>query len=979
MVRSIINAPLCRTMVVHVFVVVAVLIIAASFLQSRMAQANLIAFYQFEGNANDASGNGNNGTIDGATLTSSGFTGSAFEFDGTDDFVEIPVDINPSVLPQMTMGAWVNSDVADRVSQVISHDNGSFDRGLGMDTRSGGGSIPDWSTFTGSGILVSGVDVTVGDWVFLAVVYDQDAATVRLHVNDLVFNTSGTFGSGSTFTRIGMNPGFGEFFDGRIDNVFIFNEALSESRINEIRNDPSSFLGGSAPAPTLITNGSFEIATVDPGAGFIKLGAGSTVIDGWVVESGTIDLVGGLWQASDGSRSIDMNGTSGGSISQTFATEIGKQFKVLFDMAGNPDSSPNIKELELSTSGSVVTFMFDTTGKSRTNMGYEEKSFIFTATDTTTTLTFRSLISGNAGPVLDNVRVSSVTTPTPTNCPKDGDVDLDGEINIDDVLLAFDAIFDPSILSPCQRDHADIDDGGDVTINDVICIFDSIFGIPCNVIGGGGGGGGGRSDNEAPTLDRIDVTRFVLSHGRVDVVRPISVANPGGLLQVPGFPDNLDGTPGLLTTIANEPNPLLITLDTDDDGEPDLDNPIILAAATTPDGGIPSCFTLAVAEGLADPDGDPVGVRWEAPDPRFGAGNVYATVDVPNPDPDIDIFAGMELVTPAHFEAYTANSIVWEAPDVGFVIVDSNLDGGTENITARAIDFPPQPLNSKFSPTRFRNVGFADPLDVNIVEGCKVEHPDGSFSIELLAEMPNTFDPLGDTWFRWAFEGKTTTIVKDVLGSPIVEFDPIPAEEADTLGKITVVASSKGPQPPGVAPPNPFVQQPPEQSVGNDTFVSVGCTLSDTESVPVEGSDKEEICDDGVDNDCDGAIDEDCATVRIYVEDSGNLRDDVFRLIVDGQDMGVTPEGKGREYDLDFLGSGEHTVVLEVIKAPDDIGTFTIRLLGGMTFLSRNGSSFAGTSLCPIMFLDTSRSDNQGPDDCSGPIEGTTITYKVML
>ena len=51
----------------------------------------LVAYYPFNGNANDESGTGNNGTVNGATLTTDpwGNNNSAYEFDGSDDYVQI--------------------------------------------------------------------------------------------------------------------------------------------------------------------------------------------------------------------------------------------------------------------------------------------------------------------------------------------------------------------------------------------------------------------------------------------------------------------------------------------------------------------------------------------------------------------------------------------------------------------------------------------------------------------------------------------------------------------------------------------------------------------------------------------------------------------------------------------------------------------------------------------------------------------------
>ena len=99
------------------------------------AQAGLIAYYTFEGNANDVTGNGFDGSFSAVapTLTASGFQGSAYQFGsgGSNTFVRIPLDINPLPLPQVTFGAWVNADVADAVIRgIISHDTGDFDRTL---------------------------------------------------------------------------------------------------------------------------------------------------------------------------------------------------------------------------------------------------------------------------------------------------------------------------------------------------------------------------------------------------------------------------------------------------------------------------------------------------------------------------------------------------------------------------------------------------------------------------------------------------------------------------------------------------------------------------------------------------------------------------------------------------------------------------------------------------------------------------------
>jgi hypothetical protein len=100
-----------------------------------------------------------------------------------------------------------------------------------------------WSAFTGSGGVLGGAPAAGQEWVFLAVVYDQDAQTIDLYVEDELFSRTGvSSGSGHATLRIGDNPSFNENFSGLIDNVFFFDEALDASQIEAIRNGGASAL-----------------------------------------------------------------------------------------------------------------------------------------------------------------------------------------------------------------------------------------------------------------------------------------------------------------------------------------------------------------------------------------------------------------------------------------------------------------------------------------------------------------------------------------------------------------------------------------------------------------------------------------------------------------------------------------------------------------------------------------------------------------
>jgi Ca2+-binding RTX toxin-like protein len=122
-----------------------------------------------------------------------------------------------------------------------------------------------------------------------------------------------------------------------------------------------------------------------------------------------------------------------GGIAQAFNTVVGQQYLVSFALAGNPEGGTPIKQLGVSAAGQSEVFSFDTTGFSIDNMGWVNKTLIFTATASTTTLEFYSLSIEPEnyfnGPTLDNVCVVSwlpsiTLAVAPTSVNEDGTTNL---------------------------------------------------------------------------------------------------------------------------------------------------------------------------------------------------------------------------------------------------------------------------------------------------------------------------------------------------------------------------------------------------------------------------------------------------------------------------------------------------------------------------------------------------------------------------
>jgi PKD repeat protein len=72
----------------------------------------LVAYYPFNGNANDESGNGNHGVVHGASLASDRFGkfNSAFKFDGLESYIEIPDSSSLDFTSEFSLSVWVNSN-----------------------------------------------------------------------------------------------------------------------------------------------------------------------------------------------------------------------------------------------------------------------------------------------------------------------------------------------------------------------------------------------------------------------------------------------------------------------------------------------------------------------------------------------------------------------------------------------------------------------------------------------------------------------------------------------------------------------------------------------------------------------------------------------------------------------------------------------------------------------------------------------------
>jgi glucose/arabinose dehydrogenase/PKD repeat protein len=199
------------------------------------APTGLVAAYGFDEasgtTTTDSSGTGNAGTISGATRTADGRYGGALSFDGVNDRVTVPHTASLALTTGMTLEAWVNPAALGGWRTVLLKERaGGLSYALYGSDDAGGPTVYGRGT---SELGTTGASpLTLNAWTHLAGTYD--GTTLRLYVNGTQVATralSGALASGTQPLSIGGNAIWGEWFQGRIDEVRVYNRALPAADI----------------------------------------------------------------------------------------------------------------------------------------------------------------------------------------------------------------------------------------------------------------------------------------------------------------------------------------------------------------------------------------------------------------------------------------------------------------------------------------------------------------------------------------------------------------------------------------------------------------------------------------------------------------------------------------------------------------------------------------------------------------------------
>ncbi|MEN3326473.1 MAG: hypothetical protein V7638_1280, partial [Acidobacteriota bacterium] len=198
--------------------------------------------------AADASGNNNPGTLSAGATWTTGQSGAATNLDGVDDYVQVGAQSSLALTNAGTLSAWIYPTGAGSLATfggIIINKEGEYELARFQD---GTIQCAFANTNPGWGWINTGYVAPLNQWTHVAVTYDN--GVVKTYINGTLFHTySGSGAIGDFYTsqndfRIGGRQFQSHNFQGRIDEVRVYNRALSASEVTSLQPAPASGLKG---------------------------------------------------------------------------------------------------------------------------------------------------------------------------------------------------------------------------------------------------------------------------------------------------------------------------------------------------------------------------------------------------------------------------------------------------------------------------------------------------------------------------------------------------------------------------------------------------------------------------------------------------------------------------------------------------------------------------------------------------------------
>ncbi len=213
----------------------------------------LIARYTFDGDTNDSSGNANHPIItSGTPAFVAGKYGSAMDLNGTSQYTMLPANMLASVT-NFTIACWVNWDGGNAWQRIFDFGNDTTQY-LFLTPNSGNGTLRFAITTNGGGSeqILETSPLPVGQWRHVAIT--SSGSTARLYTNGVLAVAATVTIAPADFNPVlnylGKSQYADPLFNGRLDELFIYNYALSPTEITRLAanqpppsTDPTSISG----------------------------------------------------------------------------------------------------------------------------------------------------------------------------------------------------------------------------------------------------------------------------------------------------------------------------------------------------------------------------------------------------------------------------------------------------------------------------------------------------------------------------------------------------------------------------------------------------------------------------------------------------------------------------------------------------------------------------------------------------------------
>jgi hypothetical protein len=243
----------------------------AQTLPSYVPANGLVGWWPFNGNANDESGNNNNGTVNGATLTADRFgnAGKAYGFDGVDDFIEIIH--HPSLnLPNGTINLWFKTNSNNRMCLFnkanfndASNENYNATLNYFSPGVSGIGYFSKYNSncLPGFGWVGAANSLNFSDGTYHMISCITSSTSIQIFV-DAILQSSIAAPNAQADTcsnsnlRIGQNwTNYLEPYIGDMDDIAIYNRALSPTEITQLYTGQVATTANCPTFPASLTQG----------------------------------------------------------------------------------------------------------------------------------------------------------------------------------------------------------------------------------------------------------------------------------------------------------------------------------------------------------------------------------------------------------------------------------------------------------------------------------------------------------------------------------------------------------------------------------------------------------------------------------------------------------------------------------------------------------------------------------------------------